>query len=163
MPDREPVNEQDFLKMQQDAIRRVRDMQVRARRTLAEDGIPLESQPPAPAAAAAQEAPPQPAPPLQPQRPTIASMRPPAPPAYANLGTLRPAMREYPIEPPEPEAPPAPALAPAPAMGLPNPLGSLFHLSLDSEQLMLMGILYMLYRDHGDPTLMLALGYLLLG
>lgn len=93
-------------------------------------------------------------------RPTLASMRPAAAPAYARLGTLRPSMREYSIEPPDP----APQAAPQPpAPGLPNPLGALFHLSLDSEQLMLMGILYMLYRDHGDPALMLALGYLLLG
>ena len=104
-------------------------------------------------------------------RPTLASMRPAAAPAYARLGTLRPSMREYSIEPPDP----APQAAPQPpAPGLPNPLGALFHLSLDGEQLrivkcrgalcgMLMGILYMLYRDHGDPALMLALGYLLLG
>src|SRR5659263_91351 len=42
MPRQAPENEDDFLRMQQEAIRRVRDMQERARRTLENAGVTIE-------------------------------------------------------------------------------------------------------------------------
>lgn len=193
MAGREPLNEQDFMKMQQDAIERVRAMQARARRTLAENGIPIEPPPGASASDAAAAGtdgantaagtntagtagtPPRAAPPTgnaqpaAPARQTPGGHVPYVPPAYARQGhTLRPTLREYPVEPSN-NAPPDDPLSEEPlrseqaAHAEEDPLRALFHLSIDSEQIMLLGILYLLYRDHGDPYLMMALAYLLLG
>lgn len=195
MAGREPLNEQDFMKMQQDAIERVRAMQARARRTLAENGIPIEPPPGASApdaagantaaantdAASTAETPPRAEPPVgnaqpavpgrtqAPARQTPGGHVPYVPPAYARQGhTLRPTLREYPVEPSN-DAPPDDPLSEEPprseqaAHAEEDPLRALFHLSIDSEQIMLLGILYLLYRDHGDPYLMMALAYLLLG
>ena len=123
------INEQDFLQMQQDAIRRVREMQARARQTLENAGVPLE--PP-------------------PVRETEAPSRPAPPPA-----------RE-PKEPPCAAPPPEREGPPTKRPPEPSSLLSGFHFSLDSEQILLMLLIYLLYKDHGDPYLMMALAYLLL-
>ena len=156
-----PQNDEDFLVMQQEAIRRVRDMQRRARATLEGHGIPLE-----PGGAddfASPAAPPAPSPA-------------PGGPRQTNAPTQRPSRAQTP-NPHPPSSPGRPAAQPAgppggAASGLQGLLGlpmsgvlsklPLFNLSLDSEQLILLGMIYMLFRDKGDPWLMLALGYILL-
>lgn len=132
MADREPKNEQDFLRMQQEAIRRVRDMQARARRTLEDAGVPLE--PPSP-------------PQHEPQEP-------PSAPEPDAAGPFEEDARQAASE----DAPPPEHAAPSAgrAKGFP------FNLSLDTEQIMLLLIIYLLYKDHGDQYLMMALAYLLL-
>ncbi|MFT8888793.1 MAG: hypothetical protein ABF904_08245 [Ethanoligenens sp.] len=130
MADREPRNEQDFLRMQQEAIRRVRDMQARARRTLEDAGVPLE--PPAPQETQGE--------PTQSRE---------AFPAFAEDTPSFSADEE----------PPEAAESPASANHAPE---TPFHFALDSEQIMLMLIIYLLYKDHGDQYLMMALAYLLL-
>lgn len=118
--------ERDFLQMQQEAIRRVRDMQARARQTLEDAGVPLE---------------------------------PAEPPDAPHM--------ESPSHAPEPEAepvddPPANDDPPQePRMSHHEPQMP-FHLALDSEQIMLLLIIYLLYKDQGDQYLMMALAYLLL-
>lgn len=117
--------------MQQEAIRRVRDMQARARRTLEDAGVPLE---------------------------------PPSPPQHEPENrSSAPEADAEPLEDDTPQA--APEDAPPPEHAAPSAghaKGSPFHLSLDTEQIMLLLIIYLLYKDHGDQYLMMALAYLLL-
>lgn len=130
MADRDPKNERDFLQMQQEAIRRVREMQARARRTLEDAGMPIEP----------------PSPPQHPPEPArdARQSEPPAPEEKEPAGK-------------ETEEPPLETgFKEEKAASLP------FHLSLDSEQIMLMLLIYLLYKDHGDQYLMMALAYLLL-
>lgn len=186
-----PESEDDFIRMQQEAIRRVREMQERARRTLEGAGMHIEPPPAAPAApgqpAAQQQNPPAesrargnaPAAPPAPQHPSVPRPQParaaehaPRPaqghPQAARFPLHMPVMRApQPMQPPRPERsapPPAPANGPAGVLsslfpgGLPG-----FHLSLDSDQVLLAIVLYVLIQDHGDQWLILALGYIMLG
>lgn len=130
MADREPKKEQDFLRMQQEAIQRVRAMQERARQTLEDAGVPLE---PPPLPAQPRREPSEPLPQVQ--------------AASAASGQS--------VPPPHEEIP-RHASHPVPAPEMP------FHFALDSEQIMLLLIIYLLYKDHGDQYLMMALAYLLL-
>lgn len=129
MADREPKNEQDFLRMQQEAIQRVRSMQERARQTLEDAGVPLE-----------------PPPPVQPRQ---------EPSEHLPRVEAASAAYEPSVPPPHEESPPYIAhSASAPEMP--------FHFALDSEQIMLLLIIYLLYKDQGDQYLMMAVAYLLL-
>lgn len=149
-----PENEDDFIRMQQEAIRRVREMQERARRTLENAGMPMS--PPMP---------PPPAPPEADPPGGNAGAPPTVRPAASNSRPADPAPRDP--DPPEPAANRAPA-GPPPSSPNPisallnNPLQNVFHLSLDSEQLLLLGLAYMLYRDNADIYLTLALVFILL-
>lgn len=59
---------------------------------------------------------------------------------------------------PEDEAQPIPQTQP-----LPEPIqGLLDRFNLDSETLLIMGLLFLLYNEHADNVLLLALAYLLL-
>lgn len=121
-----PENEDDFIRMQQEAIRRVREMQERARRTLADAGMPIQPAVPDPF-------PPGPAPEVPPAAP--------------------------------PESPAPPPRRPEPVPFLPVDPARLLRelpLPLKGDQLLLMGMIYLLYHDGGDIYLILALVFILL-
>jgi hypothetical protein len=165
-------SEDDFIRMQQEAIRRVRDMQQRARSTLESAGVPLESH------EAARPAPPpvntpKPAPP--PAREGHTGR--PATQSVWNAPAMHPAVHAA----PEPAAgsfssgyshagfPPAPPRAPVDherAASILSPLlGNLLpsvNISLDSEQILLMILIFLLYQDDADKFLILAVAYVLL-
>lgn len=134
-----PQTEDDFIRMQQEAIRRVQEMQRRARSTLENAGMHIEGEQAEPTQAAPPPAPSPPPPrpaaqnapgPVTPPRPMAAG----PPPAQPGIGGILPFLQN--------------------GLNLPG-----FSISLDSEQLMLLGILYILFRDHADPWLMMALAY----
>lgn len=123
--------------MQQEAILRVREMQQRARHTLESAGMTME-----------------------PPEPPVAEVPP--------LVQAPPQEIPFPADVRRAGSGPAPPLQggrqpPGGIFGLGGNGLSLpgFNLSLDSEQLILLGILYILYRDHSDPWLMMAVAYVL--
>lgn len=146
-----PETEDDFIRMQQEAIRRVRDMQERARRTLEGDG--MEIVPGSSSAQGAAEAfmPIAPVPPPEPSRiPDPPRVNAPERPV-SSAGQHRaetPGSRSHPL----PIGPAAPHAARPP----------LFSLSLDNDQLLILALIFMLYQDGSDRFLMLALAYILL-
>lgn len=182
-----PESEDDFIRMQQEAIRRVREMQERARRTLEGAGMHIEQNPPAQIPTAQQNAPgtggttaPEPprapVPPPQNTRAAEHASHPSAGHPQASRGTPAhpPAAHPPDAHLPRPQQPPRqsrPEPPPPPPAntgrgGLPALLaGGLpgLHLSLDSDQVLLAIILYVLIQDHGDQWLILALGYIILG
>ncbi|MDR3644875.1 MAG: hypothetical protein P4M02_07370, partial [Clostridia bacterium] len=56
--------------------------------------------------------------------------------------------------------PPPRAAPPRAAPPLRSPFASAFNLSVDSDQIILAAILFLLYRDKADPWLMIALVYI---
>ena len=154
-----PENEDDFIRMQQEAIRRVREMQERARRTLENAGMPIAAPAPPPAEAAAAD---------PPSAWPLRAADGPAPviPSVPDAGPSDPGPREPEPRRPGNGRPPAGNPSPPPrnpvADLLTNPLQNVFHLSLDSEQLLLLGLAYMLYRDNADIYLILALVFIML-
>lgn len=140
-----PRSEEDFLRMQQEAVLRVREMQQRARRTLEDAGIPME-QPPAEPPLPAQDSPAEQA---------SSAEQPPAGSGSAPLHEAAAQGR-------------APHASRGGLAGLPLALGAgklplpLLNLSLDTEQILILIMIFMIYQDHGDKWLMLALGYILL-
>jgi hypothetical protein len=180
-----PENEEDFIRMQQEAIRRVRDMQQRARRTLEDAGVPLERR--------EEQTPPPPTPeppPPQPQTPRPAqpqTPRPTQPQRESHRGPVTQSVWNAPVAPMRPSQPvipfpPPPAASKAPPYAEPaaatrqttghphggGPLAPLLgnllpsvHISLDSEQVMLIVLVFLLYQDQADHFLLLALAYIL--
>lgn len=175
-------SDSDVLHMQQEAIRRVRQMQQRARQNLQEGVLPGGA-PDIPA----QPAPVQPSVPVQPPPPAQAV---PPPPGQA-AAPPGPGGGRGPSSPPPP--PPGPSGG-SPGLGnlggLGERLGQLIEggeqgqsicrlldllvqgsspisealsaLGLDGERLLLLGLLLLLWNEQADRTLLLALGYLLL-
>lgn len=132
--------------MQQEAIRRVRQMQQRARRTLEDAGMHIE--PPS-----AQLAEPEPGNPVH-ETGTVDSGPEAASAPVGFFPNPAPSWREPPPkpDPPEPVNPPH-------HQGIPKPI---FNFSIDNEQLIILGLLFLLYQDKADNLLMLALVYILL-
>lgn len=143
MPQNTPENEDDFIRMQQEAIRRVREMQERARRTLEDAGMPITPGSSDPFASAAP-----------------AEGRPPARPPGGTSAPPHPSPQRPPAFIPPPPGPPSPPAAPP--GGLPMQLLQSLQLPLQNDQLLLMGLIYLLYRDGSDIYLILALAFILL-
>jgi hypothetical protein len=163
-------SEDDFLRMQQEAIRRVREMQSRARATLENAGMHIEGGEPSDPLPR-EPAPQQDAPAPQPRAPQNADA------AHKSDSSddssrrsaeqnRRPQQRETPQrETPEREAPqreaPRRETAPphregAPAVHMPG-----LNIDIESDQLLLMLSLYLLVQDGADKWLILALAYVL--
>ena len=66
------------------------------------------------------------------------------------------------IPPPPPPPPPEPAPKPPENPGLRLPFLSGEGLTLDRDTLLILGLLWLLYQEHADPKLLLALAYILL-
>lgn len=166
MPRNMPDSEDDFIRMQHEAIRRVRDMQERAHRTLENAGVPIErpdntsppvmepviSAPPENDDNRARQSAPQPA-----------SFAPPPPQAQ----TAPPSGRVSAHETHPPQSRPAAAIPKSNSIlsGLiPALIGNSpsFNLSLDSEQIMLLLLCYLMFQDGADTFLILALGFVLI-
>ncbi len=109
--------EQDMMQLQQDAVRRVMEMQRQAQARVHPEEKPHPAQPKSPSK------------PKRPQKP------------------------EPPPPPPEPKPP-------AGKSGLLE--GILSNTGLDKEQLLLLGLGYLLYKEGADHKLLLAILYLLL-
>jgi hypothetical protein len=152
----------DFIRMQQEAIKRVRDMQARARITLENDGAVFGDVPPPPP-----PKPPRPSYEPKPSRPEVRSVwnapmanfsaQPPSSHGQGDFPGGAQSYREAP--PPEEQGPHGP---PGPVRATQLPLPQKLALALDNEQILLMLLIYMLYRDGSDKFLMLALVYILI-
>lgn len=145
MPRSIPENEDDFIRMQQEAIRRVREMQERARRTLESAGMPIAPPSPDPAEA----------PPPEPVAPPVADAPaddPPGPP-------FSEPRREHPNA--HASAHPHSGTPGLPIPGLSELLPAL-NISLDTEQILLLVLIFLLYQDGSDRYLTLALAYIML-
>lgn len=176
---RMPQSEEDFLRMQQEAILRVREMQQRARRTLEAAGMQME--PDGRETVRQQNAPADPiSRPNEEPRPQTESRRQPQPGPQGRAPNRQPSQRTPSAAPggfppaslldsllgssltgaahPPQRTPPRPA-RPEPPPPAPAPL---FEFAFDKDQLIILGVLFMLWQDKGDPWLMLALVYLLL-
>lgn len=134
-------NNSDMLRMQQEAIQRVQDMQERARRAAQGGGMRLPDTPaPMPQARPIQEPEPEPAPSPLPQ----AFPAPPEPaPGHHQHNPLSDLLSSF-------------------SGGDSSPLVRLLNgLGLDGEQLLILGLLFLLWNEEADHTIMLALLYLL--
>lgn len=182
------VNDSDMLRMQQEAIRRVRQMQQRARRSVEGEPIDVEYQP----VPTVPQAPPEPAAQTPPAENNVPGETPP----YE--GTSSGTSRQNPFPGNRGTAPPgtaAPSGSPFSGSGPFAGLGSLGEklsglfggassgrhgsilndflgedspiakvldaLHIDSERLLLIGLLLVLLNEKADRTLLLALVYLL--
>jgi hypothetical protein len=182
-----PENEEDFITMQQEAIRRVRDMQDRARTTLQNAGVPLERHEAPLTAEAPVNNSPRPAP-SSPARDSHSPRH--VTEAVWNAPVVAPHFVAPPIEIPpevipveEPRPPvqthPAPSHAAAhtapPHRAAPEPDGirnlvppfisnliPAINISMDSEQILIIVLMFMMYQDGSDKFLLLALAYILL-
>lgn len=132
---------QELEAMQQDAIRRVQQMQQRSKQAL------LHS-PHAPSLFIQEEPKPSPKP-LEPLD---------SPSYYEESSNFsEPSFENSP--PPQPSEPIEPASPPDPLTSVNNALASL---GLDMEQLFILGLIVLFANDHADTKLLLALTYLLL-
>ena len=187
MPRKTPENEEDYIRMQQEAIRRVRDMQDRARLTLESAGVPLGNHEdtghtPPPASSSAPRQNPGPAwearqarsytqsvwnAPVQVPREML------TPPSFENRSTISgagPSAQEEPPDPPaDDQAPPPPHRRSDPQPrahpNIPSFISNLLpsiNLNFDSEQVLLLILIFVLYQDKADNFLILALVYILL-
>lgn len=66
------------------------------------------------------------------------------------------------IVPVEQASPPQQAESQTPVPSSNQPHGLLGNLNLDSESLLILGLIYLLYNEKADTSLLMALGYLLL-
>lgn len=108
----------------------------------------------------------------EPERPEPAALRRPPPPQPAqerrppprrNEGGPPPARRDGPYAPYAPAAPRGGAdLAGLLPRGVKDALGGLLRGGLETEDLLLMLILYLMYRESGDKELLIVLGAMLL-
>lgn len=197
-------SEEDFLNMQQEAIRRVREMQMRARKTLEDRGMHIEPSSKVPQ----REEAPQPQemagePQLNPNYPHPFKTAPQYNPLnnqnmnqsqsgaqnrqseqsgsipnmnsnrggfsnpfqnlfgnYSNMQNSNQNQQRNNQPNSNNKSNATHEQAPQKESGLPLPLSGL-NINLDKDQLMLLGTLYVLFRDGGDPYLMLALAYIL--
>lgn len=130
------MNNTEMQRLQQDAIRRAREMQARAQRPIssqnssAQRSVPVQSRPPAP-----------PSPGFAPARHTPEGHNVPHSPA------------------PKPESSPAPE----PGKGLLNPVGDIFEALLaDSERTLILVLILLLSEEKADTGVIFALMYLVL-
>lgn len=136
MANRNTESDDDFLRMQQEAIRRVREMQSRARATLENAGMHIENNDSRP----------------QPSEPVYSAPEKNYPPVNER--------REY----KKTESETAfsgekhvPHHSAAPLIRVPS-----FNLSLDSDQVLLTMLVYLLIKDGADKWLILSLAYVLM-
>lgn len=164
-------SDSDVLHMQQEAIRRVRQMQQRARQNLGE-GIPpffeeapdIPAQPPAPMQPSPSSPKPSTAPPIQGARQGASSAPPPPqgmPSGSPGLGNGLGGRLEQLLEGGE-QGQSICRLLDLLLQGSSPISGALSALGLDGERLLLLGLLLLLWNEQADRTLLLALGYLLL-
>jgi hypothetical protein len=153
-----PQTEEDFLSAQQEAIRRVREMQARARHTLESAGVRLE---------------PPPQPRIQPLTEHITQAEPePEVHSQANRPHTTPPIQnrhepiretvEHKIQPPNDGGLHIPFISDIVSGNFPKLPVEILNIKLDNEQIMILIMLYVLYIDKADPFLMIALGYVLL-
>lgn len=158
-----PESREDLLSMQQDAIRRVREMQKRATRSVEQSNQMMRGMPPSQ---------------------DDASYRPPQAGAYGTgwrsssapdigeLGNGRrpiPAQSEgtnHPISPPKAHPSP-PESSQEPPVNRPSErrkglTGLLDGLGLEDDSLLILLLLYVLWKNDADQTLLMALAYILL-
>lgn len=169
-----PESEDDFIRMQQDAIRRVREMQERARRTLEDAGLRIQ-----PEESHAANQPPE----LQLQEPqqlprNVENESNPVPvaPAPRPSGQNHGSTSFHTGRPPQPRpaaAPPGhsahqispPALLQQLMNGgltIPDTVNvPMLNISLGRDQIMLIILLYILIKDGADQWLILALAYIM--
>lgn len=76
----------------------------------------------------------------------------PSPPPKQPAPPLRPPQKPPPLSVPPPRKPPSPLSGLSGEMG--KVLGKLSHLDLDTEDLILLLILYLMYRESGDDELL---------
>lgn len=149
-----PESEDDFLRMQQEAIRRVREMQSRARATLEQNGVHIENNGDMPAE-----------PPQQSYTAPVPTQR-----RYTEPPRRQPEPQQRRSEPEQKQPEPREKLphteeqfhnstSKSPETGKKN---QAFNLSLDNDQLMLLGLIYVLMKDGADKWLILSLAYVLM-
>lgn len=169
-----PESEDDFIRMQQDAIRRVREMQERARRTLEDAGLRIQ-----PEESQAANQPPEPQLPEPPQMPRDIGneINPvPVPPAPRPSGQNRSNTPPHSGRPPQLRPAAASPGHSAHQMSPPALLQQLMNggltipetvnvpmlnISLGRDQIMLIILLYILIKDGADQWLILALAYIM--
>ena len=145
-----PDSEEDFLRMQQEAIRRVRDMQKRARLTLENAGMHIENTDSFPDDAQKTAIPDVKEAPAEPEH-TAAHFD--APPHEKDSG-FEHEKSENP--PPQGNGQDSPLFGNFSLKQL-----SGFNLSLDSDQILLIFLIYLLATDGADKWLMLSLAYIM--
>ena len=193
MPRQAPENEDDFLRMQQEAIRRVRDMQERARRTLENAGVTIER--PLSNSANDSDMHMQDTVPLHEQnsvqreqhepmheetsahrsehQPRATSQHDQHEPMHGETNAHRSEHQPRSTSQHEPQVSHAGvtsssvlnAAAPHIQGGLLSSLTGIlpsFNLSLDTEQIMLLALCYMLFQDGADKFLIMALAYVVM-
>ena len=168
MPRQAPENEDDFLRMQQEAIRRVRDMQERARRTLENAGVTIER--PLSNSANDSDMHMQDTVPLHEQNSVQRGQH---EPVHEEASAHRSEHQPRATSQHEPQVSHAGvtsssvlnAAAPHIQGGLLSSLTGIlpsFNLSLDTEQIMLLALCYMLFQDGADKFLIMALAYVVM-
>lgn len=133
---RYPESEDDFIRMQQEAIRRVREMQNRARATLENAGMHIENSDPRP----------------QPSEPAYS-----APETHHSPSNEKHEHKKAESKPSFTEEKHVPHHSTAPLIRVPS-----FNLSLDSDQVLLIALMYLLIKDEADKWLILSLAYVLM-
>jgi len=159
-----PQTEEDFLSAQQEAIRRVREMQSRARQTLESAGMHLEppsSLPPQPRIQPLTE---HTQPQTEPEQHPPQANRPPAPPPIQNrFEPIREAVVHKPQSQPQNDGGlHIPIISDVLSGNFPKLPVEILNISLDNEQIMILMLIFVLYIDKADPYLMIALAYVLL-
>lgn len=155
--------EDDMLRMQQEAVNRVHEFQTRARQTLPFYDVPESAIMPYTGADSAPAFPPQTSLPFSAQgmsgeqAGSFGGGEQPMPDAQnqpSNWDGGQNALIQPPQTPPQSQS--ATSVLPDPIKGL---LGKL---DLDSEVLLIIGLMFLLYNEKADSLLLLALGYLIL-
>lgn len=136
MANKYPESEDDFIHMQQEAIRRVREMQSRARATLENAGMHIENNDPRP----------------QPSAPVYS-----APETHHSPLKEKHEHAEPKVEPVVSEEKHVPHHSTAPLIRVPS-----FNLSFDSDQVLLIMLIYLLIKDGADKWLILSLAFVLI-
>lgn len=165
MPRKIPQTEDDFLDAQREAIRRVREMQTRARHTLESAGMHIEPTPtPQPrivpisehATQIERDA-------FERSQPVIPHIEEPAQNRHEPVQNHHEQVhKEKPIQSPLEDGFHIPFISDIINGGIPSMPIKIFDISLDNEQIIILIVLYVLYIDKADPYLMVALGYVLL-
>ncbi|HEX3026105.1 MAG TPA: hypothetical protein VHR42_02605 [Clostridia bacterium] len=136
-----PESENDFMQMQQEAIRRVRQMQERARRTLESAGMHIDE-----TGGESQDGPPA-APPIE--NPAVG-------PAPRRVPSPSPGHQRIPL-PLSGQSGKQPPGIPDDKISIP-----ILNIAVDSDQMLLVLLMYLLIKDGADQWLILSLAYVLL-
>lgn len=147
MAKRSPESDDDFMRMQQEAIRRVREMQNRARATLENAGMHIESHDdPFPASRDYPDYQPIPQSTLRDENPVQNQIRPNERQNASLNETVFEREEKVPVKT---------------DVNIPLKMDGL-SLSLDHDQLLLLSIILMLMQDGADKWLLLSLAYVLI-